>query len=362
MVRLVWLCSPVSGTICIITVETRGWEVHCRYNLPYICPIVCLIAFFYNEPQKRNISTVARHTYVPVMWPFISLHFPFPLLFCLSSSGVIRTAVADLDRETQDRYELVVKATDMAGQMGGLSGSTTVTIVITDVNDNAPSFPQSGCTSDTAYLRSCVKLSMVSDVRIQLPERERERERASERDRRDWSLLIFTISALDNLWPKCCSNTNRPWRLTRSQAAPLSSDRAGTAPPTRWARTGDIQPSKLPEKSWHSPPRTEGRHGEREKESEGGREGALHLPWSLEHMQQLAFGWAVIGRKGVFGSMAYMWDQWQWLWEWRWLCSALLGGLLGHVTFRVVSSELLWWTIRPCYIQGRVLRASLVDY
>ncbi|KAF4112633.1 cadherin-22-like [Onychostoma macrolepis] len=57
-------------------------------------------------------------------------------------SGVIRTAVADLDRETQDRYELVVKATDMAGQMGGLSGSTTVTIVITDVNDNPPRFPQ----------------------------------------------------------------------------------------------------------------------------------------------------------------------------------------------------------------------------
>ncbi|KAM9482404.1 cadherin-22 [Clarias gariepinus] len=60
-------------------------------------------------------------------------------------SGVIRTAIADLDRETQDRYELVVKATDMAGQMGGLSGSTTVTIVITDVNDNPPRFPQKMC-------------------------------------------------------------------------------------------------------------------------------------------------------------------------------------------------------------------------
>ncbi|XP_030634061.1 cadherin-22 [Chanos chanos] len=58
------------------------------------------------------------------------------------NTGMIRTAVADLDRETQDRYELVVKATDMAGQMGGLSGSTTVTIVITDVNDNPPRFPQ----------------------------------------------------------------------------------------------------------------------------------------------------------------------------------------------------------------------------
>ncbi|XP_064161567.1 cadherin-22-like [Anguilla rostrata] len=59
-----------------------------------------------------------------------------------NQTGVILTAVADLDRETQDRYELVVKATDMAGQMGGLSGSTTVTIVITDVNDSPPRFPQ----------------------------------------------------------------------------------------------------------------------------------------------------------------------------------------------------------------------------
>ncbi|KAJ7332309.1 hypothetical protein JRQ81_014489 [Phrynocephalus forsythii] len=57
-------------------------------------------------------------------------------------TGVIRTAVANLDRETQDRYEVVVRATDMAGQLGGLSGSTTVTVVITDVNDNPPRFPQ----------------------------------------------------------------------------------------------------------------------------------------------------------------------------------------------------------------------------
>uniref|UniRef100_A0A7N4P2I0 Cadherin 22 n=1 Tax=Sarcophilus harrisii TaxID=9305 RepID=A0A7N4P2I0_SARHA len=60
----------------------------------------------------------------------------------LSPIGVIRTAVADLDREKQERYEVVIQATDMAGQLGGLSGSTTVTIVITDVNDNPPRFPQ----------------------------------------------------------------------------------------------------------------------------------------------------------------------------------------------------------------------------
>ncbi|EHH65275.1 Pituitary and brain cadherin, partial [Macaca fascicularis] len=55
---------------------------------------------------------------------------------------VIRTAVPDLDRESQERYEVVIQATDMAGQLGGLSGSTTVTIVVTDVNDNPPRFPQ----------------------------------------------------------------------------------------------------------------------------------------------------------------------------------------------------------------------------
>lgn len=70
------------------------------------------------------------------------------------------TAVADLDRETQDRYELVVKATDMAGQMGGLSGSTTVTIVITDVNDNPPRFTQS-----TFLAHSCPVLPAVTKCR-----------------------------------------------------------------------------------------------------------------------------------------------------------------------------------------------------
>ncbi|XP_015976725.2 cadherin-22 isoform X2 [Rousettus aegyptiacus] len=60
----------------------------------------------------------------------------------LSPTGVIRTAVPDLDRESQERYEVVIQAMDMAGQLGGLSGSTTVTIVVTDVNDNPPRFPQ----------------------------------------------------------------------------------------------------------------------------------------------------------------------------------------------------------------------------
>lgn len=58
-------------------------------------------------------------------------------------AGVVRTALADMDREARDRYLLVVQAKDMVGQMGGLSGTTSVTVLLTDVNDNPPRFPRS---------------------------------------------------------------------------------------------------------------------------------------------------------------------------------------------------------------------------
>lgn len=62
-------------------------------------------------------------------------------LTCLA--GVVRTALPDMDREVQDRYLLVIQAKDMIGQMGGLSGTTSITVLLTDVNDNPPRFPRS---------------------------------------------------------------------------------------------------------------------------------------------------------------------------------------------------------------------------
>ncbi|XP_040210117.1 cadherin-24 isoform X2 [Rana temporaria] len=58
-------------------------------------------------------------------------------------TGVIRTAIPNMDRETQDEFLVVIQAKDMGGHVGGLSGSTTVTVTLTDVNDNPPKFPQS---------------------------------------------------------------------------------------------------------------------------------------------------------------------------------------------------------------------------
>ncbi|XP_039672531.1 cadherin-18-like isoform X3 [Perca fluviatilis] len=57
-------------------------------------------------------------------------------------TGIIRTAMSNMDRETRDHYVVVIQAKDMAGSVGGLSGSTTVNITLTDVNDNPPKFPQ----------------------------------------------------------------------------------------------------------------------------------------------------------------------------------------------------------------------------
>lgn len=60
--------------------------------------------------------------------------------FC---AGIVRTALPNMDREARDQYLLVIQAKDMVGQMGGLSGTTSVTVMLTDVNDNPPRFSRS---------------------------------------------------------------------------------------------------------------------------------------------------------------------------------------------------------------------------
>ncbi|NWV43322.1 CAD19 protein, partial [Grantiella picta] len=56
-------------------------------------------------------------------------------------TGVIRMA-AQIDRETKDQYLVIIQAKDMVGQPGALSATATVTINLSDINDNPPKFPQ----------------------------------------------------------------------------------------------------------------------------------------------------------------------------------------------------------------------------
>ncbi|KAM9227910.1 cadherin-5 [Leptosomus discolor] len=59
--------------------------------------------------------------------------------FTVDDSGVISTTRADLDRENQSTYEIVVKAKDAPGSFGE-SSTATVIITLTDINDNFPVF------------------------------------------------------------------------------------------------------------------------------------------------------------------------------------------------------------------------------
>ncbi|XP_051572543.1 cadherin-8 isoform X1 [Myxocyprinus asiaticus] len=56
------------------------------------------------------------------------------------STAIIRVALAGMDREMREEYLVVIQAKDMGGHMGGLSGTTTVTVTLTDINDNTPKF------------------------------------------------------------------------------------------------------------------------------------------------------------------------------------------------------------------------------
>ena len=48
-----------------------------------------------------------------------------------------------MDREARELYLVVVQVKDMLGLSGGYSSSTTVTVSLTDVNDNGPTFQHS---------------------------------------------------------------------------------------------------------------------------------------------------------------------------------------------------------------------------
>uniref|UniRef100_A0A8C8DRQ6 Cadherin-5 n=1 Tax=Oryzias sinensis TaxID=183150 RepID=A0A8C8DRQ6_9TELE len=56
------------------------------------------------------------------------------------TTGEISCKVNTLDRESRSQYTVVVKAQDLRGLASGTTATTSVTITITDANDNTPSF------------------------------------------------------------------------------------------------------------------------------------------------------------------------------------------------------------------------------
>lgn len=50
---------------------------------------------------------------------------------------------SQMDRETKDQYLVIIQAKDMVGQAGAFSATATVTINLSDMNDNPPKFIES---------------------------------------------------------------------------------------------------------------------------------------------------------------------------------------------------------------------------
>lgn len=68
-----------------------------------------------------------------------------------------------MDREVKELYQVLIQAKDMGGQLGGLAGTTTINITLSDVNDNPPRFSKSKPFYNCITISSC-KLKAVKSL------------------------------------------------------------------------------------------------------------------------------------------------------------------------------------------------------
>lgn len=80
-------------------------------------------------------------------------HCNIVLTNCCVCPGMISCKVSTLDRETKSQYVVVVRAQDMRGMASGSTATTSVTVSVTDTNDNIASFTRrEDCTGIKAHL------------------------------------------------------------------------------------------------------------------------------------------------------------------------------------------------------------------
>ncbi|MGH0163460.1 UNVERIFIED_CONTAM: hypothetical protein FKN15_050596 [Acipenser sinensis] len=149
-------------------------------------------------------------------------------------TGIIRTALPSMDREAKDQYLLVIQAKDMVGQMGGLSGTTSVTVTLTDVNDNPPRFAR----KDPTQVGRGIAVISVLDINDNAPVFAMEYETFLCENAQPGQ-VIQTISAVDKdeppnghrfyfaLTPEAASNLNFTLRDNKDNTASILTKRNG---------------------------------------------------------------------------------------------------------------------------------------
>ncbi|KAM6953399.1 cadherin-7 [Aplochiton taeniatus] len=102
-------------------------------SIPEMCPIGTTVAqVTATDADDPQVGNNARLIYSILQGePYFSVE---------PKTGLIVTSWPNMDREARELYLVVVQAKDMLGLSGAHSSSTTVTVSLTDVNDNGPTF------------------------------------------------------------------------------------------------------------------------------------------------------------------------------------------------------------------------------
>ncbi|XP_006269884.2 cadherin-5 [Alligator mississippiensis] len=111
-------------------------------------PIFVQKVFNGSVPEMSSVGTsVTKVTAVDADDPTIADHAKviYQVIegenyFTVDESGVISTATANLDREAQPTYKILVKAKESLGNTGREASIATVFITLLDINDNFPTF------------------------------------------------------------------------------------------------------------------------------------------------------------------------------------------------------------------------------
>ncbi|XP_061095590.1 cadherin-7 isoform X1 [Conger conger] len=102
-------------------------------SIPEMCPVgTTVVQVTATDADDPSYGNNAKLIY--------SIQQGEPYFSVEPKTGIIVTSWPNMDREAQERYLVIVQVKDMMGLSGGYSATTTVTISLSDVNDNGPTF------------------------------------------------------------------------------------------------------------------------------------------------------------------------------------------------------------------------------